>query len=215
MNFQLPDGENVFRSAVFPIAFRKKKLSPKAFLKLWPSADDIFTLEMSMAWQRYVPTNNMVHAFGCRLAASLNASEIAADRTANRVYCGSYKFSSDEIRSLSDLNGLQAIRSSMVVHEIENHEIAHANCRIQIDTNGDEDLAEPVKTAIVDRLWHICVGPSRYICPINKGISDHPSAFLGDAPRGPYVDDRSFLQTFADIISYWAYYAPRARRQDI
>jgi hypothetical protein len=210
MTAALRDDEHIFRSAVFPVAFKKKQLSTKGFLKLYASEDSPFTLEMSVAWQRFVPSEEMVHHFGCRLAASQNKRRVSAQQKADRIYCGSYELSARDIRSLVGMQGLAAVSSAIILHKIEDGEIAHANCTINVDTGGDEDAVETVKTAIVDRLWSLCRGPLKYVCREDRAVEPHPSGFLNEPPLGQYRDLRSFPERTIDVIFCHLIYTPLA-----
>jgi hypothetical protein len=210
MTAVLRDVEKIFRSAVFPVAFKRKQLSTKGFLKLYRSDESPFILEMSVAWQRFVPTVDMVHHFGCRLAAAQNKNRISAEQKADRIYCGSYGLTAGDVRGLVGMQGLAAVSSASVLHKIEDGEIAHANCTIKVDTGGDEDAVETVKTAIVDRLWSLCQGPSRYVCSHDTAVDPHPSVLLQEAPLGPYRDPRSFSERSIDVLFCHLIYTPLA-----
>jgi hypothetical protein len=213
MTYQVRDGENVFRSAVFPVAFKKKRLSPKGFLKLWSSNENPCILEMSVVWRRFAPTDAMVHDFGCRLAASQNKGRVAAGQKADRVYCGAYQLNTKGIGALVNQPGLSEVTSATVVHEIEDGEVAHANCKILVDTGGDEAAIEVVKTAIIDRLWHACLGPARHVCLTDIALDPHPSQLLEDAPFGIYRDLRTAPKRMIDVLLCHLLYIPLARRQ--
>jgi hypothetical protein len=183
----LPDGEQVWRSAVFPVAFKKKKLSQRALFKLYSAENSSFLLEMSLVREKYAPSLDMMHGFGCRLAAGQNQNLIAKGKDADRIYCGAYQLRTEDIRRLSEEPQLPEVTKAQVLHIVEDDELAHANMRIEVDTGGDEEAIEPVKTLIVDRLWNKSAGPARHICPPDQHVQGHPSTALEDGPNGSYI----------------------------
>lgn len=207
----VPDEESVWRSAVFPIAFKtkQKQLSPKSFFKLWPADEGPFVLEMSLARQRCAPTLPMVHGFGCRLAASQNQNQADRGKPTDRVYCGAYELQAGSIRSLQSTHNLAQVKEVQVLHCIENGEFAHINLRIKVDTNGDEDAIEPLKTLIIDRLWHQSAGPAKHICGCDEAVQPHPSDWLQESPRGAYTDQRSSIRVAFDVTAYALFHFPR------
>jgi hypothetical protein len=184
---QVPDGEQVWRSAVFPIAFKKKKLSQRALFKLYSAEASPFLVEMSLVREKYAPSLEMMHGFGCRLAAAQNRNRVADGKAADRIYCGAYQLRCEDIRRLSEEPQLPEVRNAQVLHIVENDELAHANMQIEVDTGGDEEAIEPVKTLIVDRLWSKSSGPAKHICASDTQVQDHPSEALEDGPNGPYA----------------------------
>jgi hypothetical protein len=206
----VPDGESVWRSAVFPVAFKKKKqLSPKTFLKLWPASEGPFVLEMSLVRGKYAPTLPMVHAFGCRLAASQNQLLIGKEKAADRIYCGAYQLTVGDIHNLRGMANLSEVTKVEVLHVIEDGEFAHSNLRIEVDTKGDEEAVEPIKTEIVDRLWQRLAGPAKHVCKCDEEVDPQPSDWLQDSPRGRYVDTRSKPRVVFEILSYFLFHYPR------
>jgi hypothetical protein len=195
----VPDGEFVWRSAVFPVAFKKKQLSNKAYFRLYASDATPFVLEMSLVREKYAPALFMIHGFGCRLAASRNRALVKDGKPANRVYCGAYQIKVEDIRSLARLPQLSEVKKAQVLHIVEDSELAHSNMQIEVDTGGDEDAIEPIKTLIVDRIWSKSRGPSRHVCRRDKGLADHPSKWLTAGPNGAHVDGRSRLRVFIDV----------------
>jgi hypothetical protein len=181
------NSERVWRSAVFPIAFTKKRLSPKALFRLYGAEESPFVLEMSLVREKYAPSLAMVHAFGCRLATSQKQNLIAQGKGADRIYCGAYQLRVEDIRCLSEEPQLPEIRKAEVLHVVEKGELAHAHMQIEVDTGGDKEAIEPVKTLIVDRIWNKSAGPARHICPPDSHLKDHPSGALDCAPNGPCV----------------------------
>jgi hypothetical protein len=205
----VPDGESVWRSAVFPVAFKKNKLSPKTFFKLWPADEGPFVLEMSLVRGKYAPTLSMVHGFGCRLAASQNRNLVDRGKNADKVYCGAYQLKASDICELRGTPKLSEVTKAEVLNIVEDGEFAHSNARIEVDTKGDEDAVEPIKTLIVDRLWHQSAGPSKHVCKCDEEANPHPSAWLQDGPKGPYVDTRSKIRVAIEIMVYFLFHHPR------
>jgi hypothetical protein len=209
MGSVVPPGENVWRSAVFPVAFKKKQLSPKAFFKLYSDETRPFCLEMSLVRERYAPILAMVHGFGCRLAASQNVAQQSKGKLADRVYCGAYQISARSIEELGRTPNLPEVKVSQVIHVVEAGEFAHANLRLEVDTQGDEDAIEPIKTLIIDRLWERSRGPAIHVCDCDAGVNPHPSALLQQSPLGPYVDTRSKLAVAFAVAVYFVFHYPR------
>src|SRR5262249_27560380 len=103
-----------------------------------------------------------------------------------------YQFRSDHV---TDLVRISEIESASINHEIEqDNEIAHANVRIRLTDNVDNDVFESMKTIIVDGLLRRSRGPIRHACDGDGGINPHPKDSLPDAPGGPYRDDRTDLR---------------------
>ncbi|MCC8954274.1 hypothetical protein H8B02_12650 [Bradyrhizobium sp. Pear77] len=95
-----------------------------------------------------------------------------------------------------------------VVHKIEDGEFAHCNLRIEVDTGGDEEAIEPIKTLIVDRLWQQASGPAVHICTCDRDIKPHPSEWLTKGPQGPFVDTRSRITIVLQFIAYTLIHYP-------
>jgi hypothetical protein len=200
----IPSGDNLFRSAVFPLSFRNKGRSFHAanFMRLYSDSPGL--IEASVIWERYAPNLECVHAFGCRLAARMNNAGGAAGKPdAKRVYCGAYRFKARDVRTLFGNRQLPEIANANVCHAIEDGEIAHASLEIRLVDGVAGDAIEAVKTAIVDRLWHASLGPTRHACGVDWGLDPHPSNKLPDAPGGPYVDDRSRPRKLWDLVRFW------------
>lgn len=210
MSAAVREGENIWRSAVFPIAFKKnKQLSPITFLKLYAADNSPFVLEMSVVRETYAPVLAMVHGFGCRLASSQNQNLSGKGKNANRVYCGAYQLAVGDVQALKGAANLPEVTKAEVHHIVEAGEFAHANLQIEIDTQGDVDAIEPIKTLIVDRLWQSSVGPSKHICRCDKNVDPHPSELLTVSPKGEYVDARSKFKVALDVALCLAFYYPR------
>jgi hypothetical protein len=193
------DNDRLFRHCVYPIAFNTKT-SSFANQKMWyfkPMADG--AIHASLAWERYVPTLEDLHGYGCRLAAGINERKRLRQGTKYREkdrhhYCGAYQVKGKAIRALAFTPELDGIESADIVHQIEAGEIAHVDLRIVLKPGVDE---EGTKTAIVDRLWNACSGPLKHTCDCDKDISVHQSSNLGPAPAGKYSDARPrFLRSW-------------------
>jgi hypothetical protein len=198
----VPDGEYVWRSAVYPAAFKKQRLSTKAFFKLYADTSP-FVLEMSLVREKYAPTLGMVHGFGCRLAASQNRNLTKRGKDTDRIYCGAYQLTVENIRQLTGLPNLSEVKKAQVLHVVEDGEFAHSNMRIEVDTGGDEDAMELIKTLIVDRIWSKSAGPSAHICAPDRNVEVHPSTWLEPGPNGPCIDNRSKARIFIDVVLFF------------
>jgi hypothetical protein len=151
----------------------------------------------------------MVHAFGCRLAANQNRNQIRAGKKADRVYCGAYRLLPAEIHELARTENLAEVKKAEVLHAIEDGEFAHANLRFEIDTQGDEEAIEPIKTLIVDRLWKMSSGPEKHVCSCDDAALQHPSEELLIGPQGVYRDPRTQRQINRDVALYFMVHFPR------
>jgi hypothetical protein len=201
----IPDGDNLFRSVVHPLAFRKKgkQLDRGKFFHL--CTDDLTPglIKTSVVWERYAPTSQRVHAFGCRLAVRMNE----ANPKTRHVYCGAYQFKASNVRQLVGTENLAEVVGSDVLHVIEHGEIAHANIQIRLAADVDEDSVEGIKTVIVDRLWQSNRGPIPHICDVDTELEPPPSQLLIDAPNGTYSDDRSSMLRFWYDVRFAALYS--------
>jgi hypothetical protein len=162
------------------------------------------SIEASLAWERYVPTTELIHGYGCRLASGINARKQAEGKTRakNRhVYCGAYELKANAIRALAATEGLTEILSADVVHQIEHGEIAHTALRIILKPDAAVDV-EGTKTAILDRLWNAFSGPLKHICNEDKDIREHPNSGLITPPAGPYSDTRSSILRLWCIVRF-------------
>jgi hypothetical protein len=193
---RISNNQNLFRLCTYPIAFKRDKFVPEKAIKLHDQPDGSFAA--SVAWQRFAPNSELVHAYGCRLSAGINRKAKALEKYQQKtknVYCGAYQLSANAVRSLA----LQVddVEFADVLHQIEEGEIAHAHVKIilkhELDTEG-------TKTAILDRLWNAFYGPITHVCECDKEIDPHPSQGLTDGPKGPYVDSRGwFVRAFSMI----------------
>jgi hypothetical protein len=50
--------------------YRRATFAPDKFLQLVDQADR--SILASLTWERYVPTTELIHAYGCRLAFQMN-----------------------------------------------------------------------------------------------------------------------------------------------
>lgn len=162
------------------------------------------TLLGSLAWERYVPTTKHVHAYGCRVAFSMNEKLRAEGKVERRrIYCGAYRLNGSAVRALATSDALDDISSADVVHHIEKGEIAHTDLKISLKPGGLN--VEGTKTAIVDRLWNRCFGPLKHIADCDRDIEPHPSSDLSTPPAGPCSDTRSGLYRIWSLIRFRIY----------
>jgi|SRR5208282_990309 hypothetical protein len=196
----IPDSDSLFRQSVYPVSFKGRAFAWDKCLNL--SDQNEGSLLASLTWERYVPTEKLIHGYGCRLAFRRNERKLAAAKLKDaeaklkdkdrQVYCGAYELKGKAIRDLQATEGLDEILSADVVHHVEvEGEIAHADLRIFLKP-GSVASVEGTKTAIEDRLWNNCSGPLRHICDCDKDIAEHPSASLATPPAGAYSDTRSY-----------------------
>lgn len=193
----------MFRHCVFPIAFRgnPKTFAREKFIHLEPVNGILMT---SVAWEKCVPTKQLVHQYGCRLARGMNEKKLLQGKYKEKdrhVYCGAYQLLARDIRALPRSDGLEEIASADVIHAIENGEIAHANVAIILKDQNHPGV-EGTKTAIVDRLWRACTGPMQHVCEDDEDIPHHPTSELIDGPSGKYKDGRSSLVRFCCNVRF-------------
>jgi hypothetical protein len=199
---RIPDGDSLFRHSIYPLSFKRKSFAWDKCLKLYDEDDG--SLLASLTWERYVPTIELIHAYGCRLAFRMNDRERAAGKFKDknrRVYCGAYQLKGRAIRALVACEGLDEIVSADVVHHVEEGEIAHTDLRIVLRRGGGFNL-DGTKTAIIDRLWNACSGPLKHVCDCDRDIADHPSSALDTAPAGAYSDTRSYLVRLWSMVRF-------------
>ena len=193
----IPDGDSLFRHSIKPVSFKGKTFAPQKLIALFGNAEVVQT---SLAWQRYVPTTELVHSYGCRLALRRNDERKAEGtfKEKNRqVYCGAYQIKAVSIRALVGAEGLKEVVTVEVFHHVEEGEIAHTDLTIILNAKEGFDV-EGTKTAIVDRLWNACSGPLLHVCDCDDDLAPHPSSELITAPGGPYRDDRH------DFLRLWS-----------
>jgi hypothetical protein len=196
----IPDGDSLFRQTIYPLAFRRSGYAYQKLLKL-DYDEGSRSLLGSVTWERYVPTLELVHGYGCRLAFRMNETERLRARDKfkeenRRVYCGAYELKGRAVRALAGSDELNEVLSADVTHHIEDGEIAHTDLRIILRPERVANI-EGTKTAIIDRLWNNCCGPLKHTCDCDKAMAEHPSSRLTDPPAGAYTDTRSFF------IRYW------------
>jgi hypothetical protein len=183
---RIRNGNSLFRHCIYPISFNKKT-SSFAYEKMWYlqiQSDGAF--HGSLAWERYVPTAEYVHGYGCRLASGINTRKKEAGKFKEKdrhFYCGAYQVRGQAVRALASIAGLDEIASTNVVHQVEAGEIAHADLRIFLKPGID---VEGTKTAIVDRLWNASSGPLRHRCESDLNTLAHHNSDLTEAPAGQY-----------------------------
>jgi len=171
------DQDYLYRHAIRPTAFRGKAFDPR---KLFYFRNDQHGFEGSAIWDTLAPNLDLVHAYGCRLAAQRNSSTVAKPKDL-QVYCGVYQFRASDFRDLKGLPGLEEVADAEVTHRIETGEISHVALKIIVAADWDD--LEGTKTAVVDRLWQACRGPDKYICKSDEAMDPHPNSFLSDAPH--------------------------------
>src|SRR5258708_9153158 len=119
-----------------------------------------------MAWERFGPTSDYIHRYGCRLASGQNDRDRVQGRfkdDSRKIYCGACQMRGKAIRALAVTEGLNEIVSADVIHHIENGEISHTDLKIVVRENSGYDV-EGTKTAILERLWNACHGPLTHVC---------------------------------------------------
>jgi hypothetical protein len=218
MPAQIADADGIFRHVVHPMSFRGSKyFAPQNMMALRPEAttDGSCVFVTSVAWQKFVPSIALVHAYGCRLAAKQN-DRLRADgkftEEKRRIYCGAYQFEAGDIRALPDVEGLHGLEHADIVHAVELGEVAHADLRIRVNPNAGD--VEGLKTAIVDRIWQAAaIGPERHTCTADIDRLPHPFEKLEDAPSGQYTDARSIWLRCSQWLAYLTYQL-RSRRAD-
>jgi hypothetical protein len=186
---RIPNSDNLFRLCTHPISFKKDIFVSKKVIKIFPQPDG--SLLASLAWERFVPSAELVHAYGCRLALGINERAIARGKYQDEnknIYCGAYQVRASAVRALP--NEVDEVEFADVVHHTESGEIAHTDLRIVLFPRPDLNV-ESATTAIVDRLWNNFSGPLRHICDCDQEVNPHPSAKLDAAPLGEYSDNRS------------------------
>lgn len=198
---RIADDDSLFRHSVYPVAFKK---GAHDWDKYWYLTNQANGFLGSLAWEKYVPTTELVHEYGCRLASCRNEKKLTSGNYKDRdrqVYAGAYKLTAKAIRELSSAEGLAEILSADVVHHIENGEIAHADLKIVLKPGGDFHIAA-TKTAVIVQLMNSCSGPLKHVCDCDHDILDHPSSRLVTAPAGPYSDHRSQFLRWWCIIRF-------------
>ena len=190
----IPNGDNVFRHSIFPNGFPKNRFSHRGIIKFFDRPDG--SILGSVTWQRFFPTTEHVHEYGCRLAAKQNRGLVKRgeyNEKRRRVYCGAYQFTAQSVRALATIPELNEIAYAEVIHHPEDGEIAHTDLRV-IFKETPANVAT-TKTAIIDRLWAASCGPLAHVCDCDTDVIEHPNRSLIDPPGGAYVDHRgSYLR---------------------
>jgi hypothetical protein len=197
---RIPDRDSLYRLCTHPISFNNRgRFVPRKVITLYDQVDG--SLLASVAWERFVPTAPLVHAYGCRLALGINQRAVAAGRSRQKsIYCGAYQLRASAIRALP--NEVDEIASADVIHHIESGEISHTDLRIVLATGSGLNV-ETTKTAIMDRLWwHVFRGPMKHICDCDNAIVPHPNSNLDAAPLGACVDTRSNFERRWSVVRY-------------
>jgi hypothetical protein len=200
---RIPGGDNLFRHAIYPLFLSKKSFASEKLIHLSKEADG--SLLTSVAWERYVPTVEHIHSYGCRIALGINDKKRAVGKLTDKnrhFYCGAYQLGADAVRALVSAENLDEISSADVIHHIEAGEIAHTDLRILLKP-GVSDI-EDTKTAIIDRLWNIFSGPLMHVCDCDLDVSPHPNLTLTTPPTGAYSDTRSYLRRLWSLIRFHA-----------
>jgi len=199
---RIRDGDYLYRHSVHPLSFRRGAFDQSGFFHLVHNAASSAILG-SLAWDRFVPTPEHIHAYGCRLAKKRNdekRSEGKLNRKNRQIYCGAYGLKAGSVRALVGAEGLDEVVSADVAHLVEHGEIAHAELKIVLVAGTVN--AEGTKTAILDRLMNASYGPLKHICDYDDDVTEHPSANLGIGRGGEYVDSRSYLSRLWCILRF-------------
>lgn len=196
------DGDYLYRHSVHPLSFHKDIFDQSRLFNLVHNAAS-GAIRGSLAWERFVPTPEYIHAYGCRLAKKRNDKKMAEgklNRKNRQIYCGAYGLKARSVRALVGAEELGEVASADVTHLVEDGEIAHAELRIVL-VAGTANV-ESTKTAILDRLLNASCGPLRHICDYDNDLHDHPSANLSIGRGGEYVDSRSYLSRLCCIVRF-------------
>jgi len=204
----IPDGDSLFRHAIYPLVFKgkAKRFAVEKLLHLSMASDG--SILASVAWERYVPTPKHVHSHGCRIALRINDKKRIDGKLTDKnrhLYCGAYQLKASAVRALVSADNLTEILSADVIHHIEEEEIAHTDVRIRLKPGVGVDI-ENTKTAIIDRLSNVWTGPLRHQCECDLDIDPHPSLELSTPSAGPYFDARSSFCRLWCVIRFQACY---------
>jgi hypothetical protein len=202
---RIPDSDNLFRHCTYPLSFRGRRFAWDKLVRIY--LEDDGSLLASLAWERFVPTEELLHEYGCRVALGMNEKLRAGGRTNERdrrIYCGAYQLKGRTVRALATVAELDEIASADVVHRVEDGEIAHTDLRIVLKMNDGLNI-EDTKTAIVDRLASAWRGPITHTCDCDQDIVPHPSATLSIPFAGRYAEDRSYLRQRWHIFRFHVY----------
>jgi hypothetical protein len=196
MCITIPQNDNIFRGAHYPVAFQRTSFRPAKFMKMF-NDNNPRVIEASFVWERFAPRHADVHAYGCRISHRRSRP----DRRS--IYCGAYQLKAMHVHELAVTPALPEVAAADIVHKVEDNEIAHAGLKVRLVEHVDEESIEGVKTAIAAQLWEKSRGPMLHICKDDRGVADHPNYNLEPAPLGPYVDERSLLTRFGCLLRFW------------
>jgi hypothetical protein len=93
----------LFRHSIYPVSFKGRAFAWEKCLKLYDQDDG--SLLASLTWGRYVPTEELIHSYGCRLALRRNEKKQAEGKLKDKdrqVYCGAYELKGKAIRDLQN-----------------------------------------------------------------------------------------------------------------
>ena len=199
---RIRDGDYLYRYSVHPLSFHRDIFDQsRLFHLVYNAASD--AILGSLAWERFVPTHEYIHAYGCRLAKKRNDKKRAEgklNRENRQIYCGAYGLRARFVRALVGAEELAEVASADITHLVEDGEIAHAELKIVL-VAGTANV-ESTKTAILDRLWNASCGPLTHICDYDDDLDEHPSTSLSIGRGGEYVDTRSYLSLLWCIVRF-------------
>jgi hypothetical protein len=69
---RIPDRASLFRHSVYPLSFKGKRFSSQKLFMLYSNPGTGNDVIASVAWQKYLPTEQHIHGYGCRLAFKIN-----------------------------------------------------------------------------------------------------------------------------------------------
>jgi len=196
---RIPNRDILYRHSIHPVSFRGQAFAADKLFHFKTQPDGF---EGSLAWERFLPTIDDVHAYGCRMARQRNELKKSAGTYKEKdrqIYAGAYCLNAAEVRTISHAEGLEELQSADVVHKIENGEVAHVSLKVVLKPGFDVD-PEGTKTAVIALLWGDCQGPLKCACDYDSDIPNHPSTRLETPPSGAFSDQRSrFLRSWARI----------------
>ena len=199
---RIRDGDYLYRHSIHPPSFHNDIFNQPRFFHLVDEPASRAILG-SLAWERFMPTPQHIHAYGCHLAKKRNDKKRAEgklNRKNRQIYCGAYGVKARSIRALVGAEQLGEVASADVTHLVENGEVAHTELRIVL-VAGTTNV-ESAKTAIVDRLWNNSCGPLTHICDDDDDLDEHPNANLSIGGGGECVDSRSYLSHLWCIVRF-------------
>jgi len=116
---RVSDGDRLFRHCVYPVAFNSSGVVVRE--KMWNLRAINGALHGSLAWERYAPTGDYVHGYGCRLAYIRNEKKRQSGKFTEKTrqhYCGAYDLTGRAVRRLASIPELSEIASADIVHQI-------------------------------------------------------------------------------------------------